>query len=320
MLASYPWADAAWQDAALLGLALILDIALGEPPRALHPVVWMGRVIGILERMGLPRGRVGALSVGVLAIAVVPLGFGGVAALLMLGLRELGPVAYMLGGAMALKSTFSVRDLGRAATRVRRSLDREDQVSAVAGLASLVSRDVGALTPPQMASAAVESVAENAPDSFLAPWLAFALLGVPGAVAYRAVNTLDAMIGYHGRYEWFGKPSARLDDLLNLLPARLAGLLVAVAGGLLGLAGARSLRVMWRDHGRTESPNAGWPMSAMAGALGVRLEKVGHYRLGEEFPPPEAGRLGDAVRVIYGVASLGMGLAVALIWVRSLVW
>ena len=320
MLASYPWSEAAWQDVAVLGLALTLDLAMGEPPRPLHPVVWMGRVIGALERLGLPRGRVGALLVGLLAVAVVPLGFGGVGALLMMGLRELGPVAYILGGAVALKTTFSVRDLGRAATRVRRSLERDDQVGAGAGLASLVSRDVGGLTPPQMASAAVESVAENAPDSFLAPWLAFALLGLPGAVAYRAVNTLDAMIGYHGRYEWFGKPSARLDDALNLVPARLAGLLVVAAGALWGLSGVGGFSVMWRDHRRTEGPNAGWPMSAMAGVLGARLEKVGHCRLGDELPPPGAAHLGSAVRVIYGVAAMGVALSMALIWLRSLVW
>ena len=320
MPTSYPWADAAWQDIAMLGLAVGLDLVLGEPPRALHPVVWMGRVIGAVERVGLSRGRVLALVMGLLVALVVPLAFGGAAALLMLGLREVGTVAYILGGAVALKTTFSVRDLGRAATRVRRSLEGEDMVAAGAGLASLVSREVAGLTTPQMASAAVESVAENAPDSFLAPWLAFALLGVPGAVAYRAVNTLDAMIGYHGRYEWFGKASARLDDLLNLAPARMAGLLVVVAGAIGGFPAARAWRVMWREHGRTESPNAGWPMSAMAGVLGVQLEKVGHYQLGDGFAPPGAPHLRAAVRVVYGVAVIGVALSLGLIWARSLVW
>jgi adenosylcobinamide-phosphate synthase len=130
----------------------------------------------------------------------------------------------------------------------------------------------------------------------VAPFFYFAIFGVPGALAYRAINTLDAMIGYHGEYEYLGKAAAILDDWANLIPARLtAGLLVLASL----LAGADSRAALWTavaQHAYTESPNSGWPMAAMAGALGVRLEKIGHYSLGHgNLPEPPAIR--RAVRI-----------------------
>ena len=132
-----------------------------------------------------------------------------------------------------LKSTFSVRMLHQAAARVRSALAIGDMSQARHGLQSLVSRDSTQLSPELATAAAVESVSENMADSILGPWLFFALFGLPGAVAYRAVNTLDSMIGYRGEYEFLGKVSARLDDLLNLIPARLTGLLVVLASSFL---------------------------------------------------------------------------------------
>jgi adenosylcobinamide-phosphate synthase len=130
-------------------------------------------------------------------------------------------------------------------------------------------------------SAAVESVAENTGDSLVAPLFYFLLLGVPGAIGYRVVNTLDAMIGYHGKYEYLGKFAARLDDVLNYIPARIAALWLVAAAFIMRKNGCQAWRTALREHGQTESPNAGWPMAAMAGALNTQLEKVGQYRLGE---------------------------------------
>jgi adenosylcobinamide-phosphate synthase len=146
----------------------------------------------------------------------------------------------------------------------------------------------------------------------VAPLLFFACFGVPGALAYRAVNTLDAMIGYHGRYEYLGKASARLDDLLNLVPARLTAALLLVAGALLGHDVRRGWRILRRDGGRTESPNAGRPMAAMAGLLGVRLEKQGHYRLGDPLHAVGARTIAAAWRVTALAMALAFGLAAAL--------
>jgi adenosylcobinamide-phosphate synthase len=135
---------------------------------------------------------------------------------------------------------------------------------------------------------------------------------LPAAYAYRAANTLDAMIGYRGRYEWVGKPAARLDDLLNLVPARLTALLIALGSE----RPARALAIARRDHGRTASPNAGWPMSAMAGGLGVQLEKIDHYRLGDRLRPLEAGDLECAARTVRRSLLLAGAATVLALWAR----
>ena len=168
--------------------------------------------------------------------------------------------------------------------------------------------------------AAIESVAENTTDSFVAPWLAFALFGLPGAAAYRALNTLDSMIGYRGRYEHLGKAAARLDDLVNLVPARLSAALLLAGGALRRLPVGRGWHIASRDHRHTESPNAGWTIGACAGLLGVALEKLGYYRIGHGLPDPTWQDLAAAARLAYAAAALAMAVAVAVTVVRGLVW
>jgi adenosylcobinamide-phosphate synthase len=205
-----------------------------------------------------------------------------------------------------------------AAARVRGLLASGDVASARHGLHSLVSRDTSELTREQAAAAAVESVLENMTDSIFGPWLFFALFGLPGAVAYRAINTLDSMVGYRGEYEFLGKASARLDDLINLIPARLTALLLVFASLFLpGQKAGGAWRIMWRDHSRTQSPNAGWAMSGMAGALGVELQKAGHYRLGDDNRPVEHQDITRAIRSMYLVAALGLVVALGLILLRD---
>jgi adenosylcobinamide-phosphate synthase len=154
------------------------------------------------------------------------------------------------------------------------------------------------LSWPLLVSAAVESVAENSSDSFVAPLFYFLLFGIPGAIAYRVVNTLDAMLGYHGEYEYLGKFASRLDDVLNFIPARLTALLLVLAAFLSGGDGRASWRVALREHAKTESPNAGWPMAAVAGALKVRLEKSRHYQLGEINTLPTLQTIGGSLRLV----------------------
>lgn len=230
--------------------------------------------------------------------------------LILTWLREQAPLAYLALGAYLLKSTFSVRGLFRAAEAVRQPLAAGDIPLARGQLRALVSRDVANLDEQLIAAAAVESLAENASDSLVAPLFYFVVFGVPGALAYRVINTFDAMVGYHGKYEYLGKAAARLDDLGNLVPARLTALLLVVAVALRGGRAARAWSAIRRYRGVTESPNAGWPMSAMAGALGVSLEKVGHYRLGDGPALPnaesirQAGRLTGTAVVLATVCSL----------------
>src|SRR5262249_14746630 len=166
------------------------------------------------------------------------------------------------------------------------------------------SRDPSALDAPLVVAATVESVAENASDSFVAPLFYYALFGLPGAMAYRAINTADAMIGYHGRYERLGKAAARLDDLANFIPARLTPLLLLIAGAAARLRVREGWRIFRRDGGVTESPNAGRPMAMMAGLLGVQLEKVGHYRLGDAHAVLDVSHIDRAWRAVVIAATL----------------
>ncbi len=253
---------------AILAAALLVDWTLGEWPSALHPVVWMGKTIALFERLAPKKGPRRQLAYGAMMALVVPALFALASALLLAKVRDV-PALEFLAGVVLLKSTFALRALASAARKVERALRDERLEEARFGLRSLCSRDASKLGPSELVAATIESVAENASDSFVAPLVYYALFGVPAAVAYRAVNTLDAMIGYHGRYEYLGKASARLDDLLNWIPARLTAALLLVAGLLGGKRASRAWSTWRRDAKRTESPNAGRPMAVMAGLLGV---------------------------------------------------
>lgn len=278
-------------------------------------MVWTGRVVGALGRTA-PRRPAAAFLFGCGIVVVVVGGSGALAWLAMTALMSLGPIAYAVGGGLLLRTAFAVRGLSSAANQTRRALDEERLDAARMSLRNLVSRDSASLTPPLVASAAIESVAENTTDSYVGPWLAFAVLGVPGAIAYRAVNTLDSMLGYRGDYEYLGKAAARLDDLVNLVPARLSALLLLLSGALSRLPVRRGWHTMLLDGRRTASPNAGLTMSAMAGVLGTRLEKPSHYCLGEGLPEPQASDIGRAVLVAERTAMLAVAVALGLMAAR----
>ena len=306
-------------DLAVVALAVLLDLVLGEPHYRLHPTVWIGKTVALADRLAPRTPVAGTIAGGVVAL-IVPALWAVAAYLLVVGLREVHGAAYVLVGAVLLKTTFSVKMLQQVAVQVRSALMSGDIVQVRALMGSLVSRDPSQLSAEQATAATVESVSENISDSFIGPWLAFALFGLPGAVAYRAINTLDSMIGYHGVYEYLGKASAKLDDVVNLVPSRLTGLLLVIGGlALPGQRASGAWRIMLRDHGRTESPNAGWSMSSMAGALGVELEKVGHYRLGDPVRTLEPEDITRAVQSMYLVGALGLMLGLGVTLLRTFI-
>lgn len=286
----------------LLLLALAVDRWLGEWPARFHPVVGFGAVVSAWLRRAPRTGRVGPFLQGLAIALLLPALAAGLAVAV-----QVHPLTHLLGGLWLLKGSFAMRMLGSAGLRVAEDLERGDLPSAREGLRSLCSRDPSTLDAGELAAGAVESLAENASDSFVAPLVWYALLGLPGAVAYRAINTLDSMVGYRGEFEWLGKASARLDDLANLLPARLTALLLLLAAPS-AAARASGLRTLRRDRGRTASPNAGWPMATMAGLLNRRLTKPGHYALGDG-PPPGAEDIRRAERVLGRVARAAALLA-----------
>jgi adenosylcobinamide-phosphate synthase len=302
----------------ILLLALALDFLLGEPPRPIHLVVWMGKIISFWERLA-PQGKWSQLIYGAgMALLTISI-FTSAAYFLLYYVNELSPIAYVIVGALLLKPSFSFRELGQTALDVKTLLADDNLKEARAKMPALVSRETQALGKPAMVSATIESVAENLSDSFVAPIFYFLIFGVPGAIAYRVVNTLDTMIGYHGKYEYLGKVAARLDDVLNFIPARISGLLLVIAARLCQKDSKNAWRIMLRDHAKTESPNAGWPMSAMAGALRTRLEKVGCYSLGEVNTPLSPQLIASGVRLA-GISVLLWALLCVIVEVTQFVF
>ena len=293
-------------------IAIVLDLGLGDPPNRFHPVAWIGRVLAA-GRTGLCRGGAVRLLLSGAALTLgVTAAVAGVGTLVSMAASALGPVGLVLEAA-ALKCTISPRGLAVAARAVAAALERGDLDGARASLGRhLVSRPTAELDAGQVASGAIESVAENFTDALVAPVAFFLVFGLPGALAYRALNTADTMLGYReGPLEYFGKIAARLDDAANFVPARLAALTIVVAAGTSGPA---SWTAMARDHLRTSSPNAGWTMAAMAGALGVTLHKPAAYRLGRG-RPPAAADIERAILVAVRAAILAIAglLAIQLI-------
>jgi adenosylcobinamide-phosphate synthase len=296
----------------ILFLSLAIDLAVGEPPRVLHPVVWMGKVTSLLEKSGISQPRTVQLIYGLGMILVIMVLFVAPAYFLLPHLKNLSLAAYVIIGAILLKTTFSLRELRRTAVGIKNLLQKDKIDEARFELRSLVHRDTDTLSKPLLVSATVESIAENTSDSFIAPLFYFLLFGVPGAIAYRVVNTLDAMIGYHGKYEYLGKAASRMDDVLNFVPARLTALFLVWASFLSRRNGQMSWQVAINDHTKTESPNAGWPMAAVAGALNVQLEKTGHYKLGDANTPPTPATI-DASLELMQIATLAWALTCFMI-------
>jgi adenosylcobinamide-phosphate synthase len=205
-----------------------------------------------------------------------------------------------------IKSTFSISALLKAADRIYRELEAGN-LDAARKMTSthMVSRDTQELSEGEISAAVIESLSENFTDSVISPWLYFLLGGPAGAVVYRFVNTCDSMIGYKDRgYFWFGKFAARLDDGLNFIPARLGGLIIV-------LTSLKSFRILFRDHGVTESPNAGWTMAAAAGSLGVSLVKKGQYNINPQANLPGRDDISAAVRLIKRAVTVALLLIIA---------
>jgi adenosylcobinamide-phosphate synthase len=256
--------------AATMALALGIDALIGWPARLYsrigHPVTWIGALISALEARwnegepALRRVRGLMTVIVVVAAAALP-------AWVLESLLPAGAVGVILGGFLAWP-LIAVRALDEHVAAVARPLVAGDLETARRAVAKIVGRDPMQLDGAGIARAAIESLAENSSDGVLAPLFWGVLLGLPGIAAYKAINTLDSMIGHrNARYEDFGKVAARLDDLANLIPARLMGLSIALVSG----RAYDALRVLLRDARAHRSPNAGWPEAAMAGALGVRL-------------------------------------------------
>lgn len=304
---------------AVVLLALVGDALLGDPSNRFHPVAWIGTAISAARRATPRHGKSLRFVYGLLLVSVGIVAMASTGWLFENALRRCPLAIAMVGQAILLKCTFSVRSLASAANGVAAALRRDDITSARHQVAyHLVSRDVSALDETQLSAATIESVAENTSDSVIAPLFYFAIAGLPGVFIYRFVNTCDAMLGYHSEeLEWYGKPAARFDDVLNFVPARLTAVTILFCGFVTSRPWS-AVVVWWRDHGKTASPNAGHPMSAAAGVLGVALEKKGHYLLGGEQPRPTVAAIEQAVKLLWATTVVYVLLLSTVLVVRAI--
>lgn len=303
---------------------------LGEPPASWHPVVWYGKLIKRLEQVA-PQTPDAQLLYGIaMLLLATPASLIPTLMIQRLsnqlrqyffrrGLLWYSILSTALIEGVCLKPFFALHMLIHAGRSVRLALERDDLPAAREALASLVSRERSHLSEELAIAAAVESLAENLSDSVVAPLLYYALFGLPGAALYRLYNTFDSMIGYHDRYEYLGKAAARLDDLLNLVPSRLTALLIIMLAPLYGGKWQIAWQIWRRDARKTESPNAGHPMSAAAGALSIQLEKSGHYRLGDSTQKLIPQHIWQAERMVWLVGSCTFGI-VGVWTIGKLLW
>jgi adenosylcobinamide-phosphate synthase len=251
--------------------AVVLDLLVGDPRWMPHPVKLMGRLATCLET---PTRRVlrNARLAGIVTMLIVV----GVSAAAAWGLLNLASVIHPVAGTIVsiflLYTCLATRDLANHSRAVYRGLAGDDIAEARRAVGMIVGRDTECLDRQGVTRAAVESVAENLLDGVTAPLLLAAAAGPVGAIAYKAINTLDSTFGYKSeRYLHFGWASARIDDVVNWLPARLTAPVVAAGAAILGMRPVSALRIAWRDRGKHTSPNSAWPEGAFAGAMGVQL-------------------------------------------------
>ncbi len=280
----------------ILLFAFLWDRILGEPPGYIHPVVWFGKITEMIDRKYQRKDKFTDTLIGIILLAILVL-FSVMIALSIEKLSNISTYMSILLSIYFMKSTFSMRSLEEHAYESVSGGIQRDKV------AMMVSRDVSGLDDPHLASAVIESLGDNIVDGFIAPLFYFLLFGLPGALVYRAVNTLDAMIGYRNeRYEWLGKIPARFDDALNFIPARISALLILI----------------FHPHAfkcfkkfRKVKLNAGNPISALAGALKVKLEKKEYYSIPCGKNPDE----NDVIKAIKVVRTIGVTYILLIILV-----
>ena len=299
-----------------------LDLLLADPAWMPHPVVGMGRAIAALEkrlRRLFPATPAGERAAGRVLAAALPLGTFALAAGALALAYRLHPAAGFALETLWCWQALALRGLADESGKVYAELARGDLPAARKAVSRIVGRDTAALTAEGVTKAAVETVAENFSDGVAAPLLYLLIGGAPLGLAYKAVNTMDSMVGYKNKtYLHFGRAAARLDDAANFLPSRLAALLWIGAAGLAGFDGRGAWRIWRRDRLRHASPNSAQTESACAGALGVQLAGPAWYfgeyydkpTIGDDTRPVEPADILRADRMLYlaGFLALGLGL------------
>ena len=271
---------------AIIGFALILDLAFGDPRNKYHPTAWIGRLIAkltsliknqndIMEKLG--GILILTVTCGVVIFLLLSLSFG----ISLIPLNYVSLIISIILGSILLKTTIAISGMENHAKAVLDSLDHNNLNMAKTHLSMIVKRNTQNLDKNHVISGVLESISENTVDGVTGPLFYYAFFGLPGAFVYRVINTADSMIGYKTNIfkniGWFG---AICDTIVNYIPSRLTGFVMIISAALLQNNWKESYNIMIRDGKKTESPNAGYPMAALAGALETKFEKIDHYVLG----------------------------------------
>ena len=281
----------------VLLLAVLFDIIFGEMPSFFHPVVWMGKLINLFVGAAPHHYRkIYGLFMVIFCISIT--------VLLARSLELTGTGIFgLVITAYFLKSSFSIRMLLVSAIGIKKDLDSGKIEKVRSDLRTFVGRDTSKLSAHQSASAVIESLAESFVDGILSPLFYFLVFGLQGALVYRMLNTLDSMVGYKKEpFKELGVVAAKIDDIVNFIPARISPVIIFISSIFFGNP-LDALKTCLLDHNKTASPNSGWPMAAVSGALNVRLEKVGYHLLGDKYPHPGAIHIKKAV-FLAGFSSL----------------
>lgn len=316
-------------------LGFLLDLCFGDPHWLPHPVVAIGKLIALLERglrKGFPATKGGERTAGTVLVVLVLLCTGGVCygALWLVGLVH--PALHFALETFWCYQILATKCLRDESMKVFQALQSESLPAARTAVSYLVGRDTAALTREGVMKATVETVAENTTDGVVAPLLFLALGGAPLGMLYKAVNTMDSMLGYQNdAYRYFGTAAARLDDVANYIPARLAALLMIAAAWVLRLDAKNAARVWHRDRRNHKSPNSAQTEAACAGALGIELAGDAYYfgtlvkkpTIGTALREVRAQDIYTANRLLYGTAGLSVllcGVAFLCVWLCGAVW
>ena len=271
----------------IIGIAILIDLKFGDPSSKYHPTAWIGGLIAKLTELAKNENptleKLGGVMIVCISSSIVLFLIVFFAYSIYLTSEVWISIIFSIViGSVLMKTTFAIRGMEQHAKTVLNSLNDENLASARANLSMIVKRDTSKLDKNHVISGVLESISENTVDGITGPMFYFALFGLPGAFLYRVVNTADSMIGYKSKmFKNIGWFAASCDTILNYIPSRLTGCLMVIASAILKSNWRESYKIMIRDSKNTDSPNAGYPMAALAGALGTKFEKINHYELGD---------------------------------------